>query len=234
MLAVLLESRAARQRRTGGAILSVAAHIAIVGGAIAFAVTKTDAHPAADRPIIVPVRFPDPAPKPATSDAPRHATVAGPTIDLDTRPVIDIPSVPPVGIPPIQPSSGISPDVVRLGGPHKDGSSLGGNLLGDSGNDAGSTEWRGNELLMRIAKSATPDYPEQLRRAGVNGRVLVRFIVDTSGRVDPTSINVVQSTHELFSDAARRALTRFRFLPAEVSGRRVRAAAEMPFEFVLK
>jgi TonB family protein len=56
-------------------------------------------------------------------------------------------------------------------------------------------------------------------------------MVDTSGLVDPVSIRVVTSTHELFTRAVRDALSEFRFKPAEVGGRRVPALAEMPFEF---
>jgi protein TonB len=87
---------------------------------------------------------------------------------------------------------------------------------------------------MRIVTSATPRYPESLRQAGLDGRVLVRFIVDTIGKVDMNSVQVLESTHDLFARAVRDALGRFRFKPAEVRGRRIPAMAEMPFEFQMR
>jgi TonB family protein len=36
---------------------------------------------------------------------------------------------------------------------------------------------------MRIVTTAKPRYPERLREAGIEGTVVVRFTVDTTGRV---------------------------------------------------
>ena len=108
-------------------------------------------------------------------------------------------------------------------------------MHGGGGNAADeSTEWRGGELLMRIVASTVPRYPERLRDAGVEGNVMVQFVVDTTGRVDMSSIKVIASTHALFTDAVRDALARFRFRPAELAGRHVEALAQMPFDFRLK
>ena len=92
-------------------------------------------------------------------------------------------------------------------------------------------EWRGVDLQTRIVTSARPRYPESLRQAAIDGTVLVRFVVDTTGRVDMSSVAVVSSTHDLFTRAVRDALPGFRFKPAESGGHHVRALAEMPFEF---
>ena len=87
---------------------------------------------------------------------------------------------------------------------------------------------------MHIVSSAKPRYPETLRQNRIDGRVLVQFTVDTTGRVDMPSIRVMQSTHDLFTQAVRSALASFRFRPAEVNGKRVAALAEMPFEFQIR
>ncbi len=63
--------------------------------------------------------------------------------------------------------------------------------------------------------------------------VLVEFVVDTLGRVEPTSVRVVESDHPYFSDAVLRALPVYRFLPAEVQGRRVRQLVRLPFRFAV-
>src|SRR5262249_9196971 len=99
------------------------------------------------------------------------------------------------------------------------------------GERASSTEWRGNELLMRIVTMAKPRYPERLRELGIEGTVVVRFTVDTTGRVDTKSAQIIPAPKELFHGAVLEALAGFRFMPAEVGGRRVAALAEMPFEF---
>jgi hypothetical protein len=48
------------------------------------------------------------------------------------------------------------------------------------------------------------------------------------------SVQVLESTHDLFTRSVRDALGGFRFKPAEVRGRHVRAMAEMPFEFQIR
>jgi len=88
--------------------------------------------------------------------------------------------------------------------------------------------------MMHIITSAKPRYPETLRQGGIGGRVLVQFSVDTTGRVDMASVRVLQSTHDLFTQAVRSALGAFRFRPAEVNGKRTAALAEMPFEFQVR
>jgi TonB family protein len=77
------------------------------------------------------------------------------------------------------------------------------------------------------------EYPAMLRAANVSGEVVLRFVVDTSGRADSSTIRVLQSTHSLFTAAARDALIKMRFQPAERSGRPVRQVAQMPFHFSL-
>ena len=58
--------------------------------------------------------------------------------------------------------------------------------------------------------------------------------LDTMGRIDLTSVQVLESTHELFTRAVRDILGTFKFKPAESNGHRLRAMAEMPFEFQMR
>jgi periplasmic protein TonB len=81
--------------------------------------------------------------------------------------------------------------------------------------------------------SAAPPYPDILRQAGVEGEVLVSFVVDTSGRVDPTTVKVIRTTHELFAAAVKNALPRMRFIPAEVGERKVRQLVQQPYSFAI-
>jgi TonB family protein len=95
----------------------------------------------------------------------------------------------------------------------------------------GGEPWSVRETSARVVRAARPRYPEMLRAAGVEGRVLVRFIIDTAGRVE--SMTILESTHELFSRAVRDVMPSLRLLPAEVNGHRVPMLAEMAFEFAL-
>jgi TonB family protein len=232
MLGTLLESKAARQRRTGGAALSVAAHVAIVGLVTAFTVPKprmTHEGPTEVHVVIAPEAPPQP-----TVD---HHTFAGKPIGPVLNHV-DIRLPPPVmsnELPPIDVARGPSLDsLLRNSGP-SGGASHGGLGRIDLTTDAGGgNDWRGTEALMRVVTQVKPRYPESLRLAAIDGRVLVQFNVDTLGAVDPASVRILSSTHELFSNAVRDALRGFRFRPAEVDGRRVVALAEMPFEFSIR
>jgi periplasmic protein TonB len=79
-----------------------------------------------------------------------------------------------------------------------------------------------------------PDYPELLRQAGVEGRVVLEAVVDTTGRVEPGSIGVVAATNPAFVAPARRALAGALFRPARVRGRAVRVRIRLPTAFVLR
>jgi protein TonB len=149
---------------------------------------------------------------------------------VSTVPRIDVPRTIPTSLPPIDFSHATTSDDIVIGAGGDSRGSAGPRGILD-GEGPSSTEWRGTELLMRIVATAKPRYPENLRQTGIEGTVLVRFTVDTAGRVDAKTAQIISSTHGLFSRAVLDALGAFRFKPAEVGGRRVAALAEMPFEF---
>ena len=235
MLTVLLESHARRQRRIGGITLSVAAHFAIIAAVTATTVRGTPVPRERIKPIPIIVR---PTVKPpleqrpervTTSRSPRSTAFAAvpistPTIDQIpaaswTEP--SLPSLADVG------REGVERAVIAIGGSGTPGP----RTVVDGGGNPDGDAWRGSELLMRVVTSSIPRYPAALRQSGIDGRVLVRFVVDTAGRIDMASVQVLQSTHELFTRAVRDALAGFRFRPAEQGRHRVPALAEMPFEF---
>jgi protein TonB len=78
-----------------------------------------------------------------------------------------------------------------------------------------------------------PQYPLQLRQARVEGHVLLRFVVDESGRVEPGSVNVVSATHSRFEAPARQAMATCRFRPARFNDRAVRVTVVAPVDFRL-
>ena len=72
-----------------------------------------------------------------------------------------------------------------------------------------------------------------LRAAGIQGFVVVGFVVDTTGRAEPASINIVASTNAGFEASAKEVVRKSRYRPARMRGRLVRSLATMRVEFNL-
>lgn len=83
----------------------------------------------------------------------------------------------------------------------------------------------------RDPASAAPVYPPDLEARGVEGHVIIRFVVDSTGVVDLTTLLTVEATHAAFDRAVREALPRMKFRPAMVGDRAVRQLAEQLFKF---
>jgi TonB family protein len=79
----------------------------------------------------------------------------------------------------------------------------------------------------------TPSYPDSLFRAGVTGRVIAEFVVDTAGRVEAGSVDLYDQSDARFADAVRATLARAHFQPAMRGGRPVRQSMQVPFVFTL-
>jgi len=77
-------------------------------------------------------------------------------------------------------------------------------------------------------------YPDLLRQAAIQGRVLVQAIIDTSGRAEPQSVKVIQSPNPGFDQSARNYVLRALFRPARVHGRAVRVLINLPIDFKIK
>jgi protein TonB len=77
-------------------------------------------------------------------------------------------------------------------------------------------------------------YPDLLRQAGVQGRVIVQAIIDTSGRAEPPSVKIIQSPNPGFDQAAKTYVLRALFRPARVHGRAVRVLVNLPIDFKIK
>jgi protein TonB len=76
-------------------------------------------------------------------------------------------------------------------------------------------------------------YPVLLRDAGITGRVVVQFVIDTLGDVEPTSVRVLERSHDAFADAARTGVLDAKFSPAHLGPRPVRQLSKWPVKFNL-
>ena len=75
------------------------------------------------------------------------------------------------------------------------------------------------------------NYPPLLRDAGVGGTVVLKFQVNEDGTVAASTIEVVSSENEQFSDVAKKAVERMRFRPAKVNDRAVKVLVTLPITF---
>jgi len=79
-----------------------------------------------------------------------------------------------------------------------------------------------------------PRYPPVLQQAGMQGRVMIEFIVDTLGRAERGSLRVVNSFHPLAESPARETVTSCRFRPGRIQGRAVRVRVQIPINFTIQ
>jgi TonB family protein len=85
-----------------------------------------------------------------------------------------------------------------------------------------------------VARALSRNYPPLLRDAGVTGQVLLRIRILSDGTVDPQSVSVEMSTHDAFTDAAKRVVLLMRFSSAKVAGTPVRVWVSLPVTFQLQ
>lgn len=87
------------------------------------------------------------------------------------------------------------------------------------------------ESLPRPLHREAPRYPDDARRAGVSGTVLIQALVDRDGRV--RDIRVTHSIPVLDA-AAKTAVSRWRFKPAMSQGEPVAVWVAVPVKFSLR
>lgn len=83
-----------------------------------------------------------------------------------------------------------------------------------------------------VAKvQAKPQYPFEMRRAGIAGEVLVDFIVNSNG--DVVNAFSARSSQREFEAAAVQAVSKWKFRPGKKGGRAVNTHMQVPIVFTL-
>jgi len=85
--------------------------------------------------------------------------------------------------------------------------------------------------LRKMVYDEDKDYPKVAAQAGIEGKVLLKIVVDERGKV--IYAVVLQSDSPMFDEAAKKIVRRWEFLPAEQSGNPVKATITIPVSFVL-
>jgi TonB family protein len=89
--------------------------------------------------------------------------------------------------------------------------------------------------LPPYSRSTPLRYPQNLRENRVQGEVIVHFVVDSTGRVIPPTVQIARSTHHGFTDAVRPYLHSVQYEPARLDHRPVCALMrDWPFTFSLR
>ena len=239
MFDTLLASRSPVTRRTGGTFVSVLVHTILIAGA-AYGTSRPAVRAA--RATVEPITFthvrpttlpPKPEPTQSLPVAP-DVVVAPPPVEGSQ--VLVAPVTIPNVLPAIDLRAAVT-DPADFSGRGRAGGVAGGtgDILTNAG-DSGTTylDIQVERQARAVAGSAGPRYPESLRAARVEGKVLAQFVVDLEGRADLSTFRVLESAHARFTDAVREAVRTMRFHPAEVGGTPVRQLVQMPFVFALR
>ena len=205
------------------------ASLALHLGLVALAVWATAAPPPADQVLVdtfttLTFNAAHPAPKPA----PASPHVGGPAGPVLTLPAPGSAVLPPLDVPPMPgwaaaldpfaaaPASVLPPDGPPAPAP------------------AAPLDLALVEEPPVLLSHPAPGYPELLRTAGIEGRVVLEAVVDTAGRVERGSLRVVSSTHALFVPEASALVMGSRYRPARFGGAAVRVRIQVPVIFALK
>jgi protein TonB len=226
----LLESERRSQKSFRHTAISVIIHAAAITLAV-YATANAGDVVKATVEVPIPVNPPQPG-KPAPANPPVSRVLGTRTPVAPRAPVIDPPTVICDKLPRIDPSGSESPPESLF---------TSGRSLSDSGEGASGSAIEAGEpwLESQVEKPAlprdgnpSPTYPSTLERSRVEGTVLSQFVVDTLGRADMRTFQLLASTNELFSASLRAALPRWRFYPAEAGGHKVKQIVQLPLKFV--
>lgn len=242
----LLESSKVKKKKGfGGTTFSVGFHAAIILLVVYATSQAADSEPETMSPqrinFVKPVTAAPEPPKQRPTRLPSDAKLAkvaipAPALGFKT---LNVPIEIPTKIPDIDPTAQMTNEADFTGkgvaggiGKGLKGSAGGANSTGTTAGSDIYTENDVDEVVVSLG-NVQPVYPEAMRAAGVEGQVLVQFIVNEKGRVESGSIKIINSANPMFEASVRSALPRMKFKPATVNGRPVKQLVQQPFQFKL-
>ncbi len=224
MLHVLVESRAPRARRASFAAVSIGVHASLIVAAVLLT-ARVETAARVERTEHLVYTAPAPAPAPAAStplSAAAPLAIAAPSF---TVPQLSTPAF-------AFPSTDLFARVLEELGTTSIGSPIG-TRTGGSVTGQIHTAHTVDRIVAPLPGNPSPPYPTRLSNAGIEGEVLTRFVVDTTGRVEAQTIEIQQASHAVFGEAVRRWLTQNRYSPAIAAGRPVRQLVQQRIGFTL-
>lgn len=199
------------------AVLSVVAHVVVIGAAVvATATSATEERWLPDNSI---VRFLAPPDRPAGQQPQR---------EMIKYVAISVP-VPSVGAgTEVQPVEKIKPlEEVLSGRDERDALAM----PELPGADSVFLVIDVDSAASRYAWSAAPTFPPRMLQQKTSGFVKAEWVVQADGYADTSSLRIVASTHDDFAQAVRDALPYMRFSPAKIGRRPVSQLVQQEFTF---
>jgi periplasmic protein TonB len=229
----LIETKPKKQKTGKQLLLSVVVHLVAIAAAVYGTLEAKEAieKPKAEKVEFVEMKKEEPPPPENKPEPPPEVVAAPPPpkgFQVLTAP-IKIPEV----LPEIDLTKKVTDEADFTGKGVAGGIAKG--VVGGTAPVADQTyfEFQVEKQVAQIPGSINLRYPDMLRSANVEGEVLAQFVVDTTGRVEPNSIKILKSSHDLFTNAVQQALRAARYYPAEIGGRKVKQLVQQPFNFTL-
>ena len=225
----LIESRRRGGRTIGGTTASVLVHAALITCAVYVTghARELPAYQSPETPIPL---YPPSGPSPETS-TPHRKRGSGGAPEPGRVPSVPVPPIDvPIALPRIEtgdvfPDAGIGPAMWSVPGEGIHGAH-------SAGDGAPFVASQVDKPAVARDGNPPPRYPSMLEHSQVEGEVIAQFVVDTTGRAEMSTFEILRSSNELFAAALRDVVPRWRFLPAEAAGRRVRQIVQLPVRFV--
>lgn len=227
----LIESKTKSQRTIGQTIMSLVVHGVLIYGAIQ--ATRVAADEVNRKPIdttMVFLRPPDPTPPPPPPP-PQDIVVSTNPPPKGFQTVVNVVDIP-KEIPPVDLNQ--KPfDPKDFTGKGVEGGVASGVAGGTGPVDIKSEVYTSTEVEdpVAVVSQSPPRMPPAAQAAGLTGKVVLQFIVDVNGHVEPESIKVLSSTNKMFEPAAREAALKWVFKPAKFHGQAVRQLVNAPIIF---
>jgi periplasmic protein TonB len=213
-----------------GLISAVVLHLAAVGGYYLSQITGEEDEPVATVRIM---KYSELGPPPSITD-----NAAAPAVQVST-PV----AKPTVGIPVPVPDAEVSPEQTIAS--QTEMAAVSAPVVSDAGGSGGGAQIENDikitdedppdfvpvEKMPVPVKTVTPEYPEIARRAGVEGTVWIKALVDKEGKVKKVVIQ--KSDADIFNEPASQAAMQYVFTPAIMNSGPVAVWASIPFRFKL-
>lgn len=81
---------------------------------------------------------------------------------------------------------------------------------------------------VNAARLIQESYPADLKSRGVGGMVELEFIVDSQGKVDAASVQIVDATQTALGEAAKKVVPKLDFNPGKLNGTAVKTKVVLP------
>ena len=85
----------------------------------------------------------------------------------------------------------------------------------------------------RVLRAVPPQYPFAAKRNNIEGRVVLRFVVDAQGDAQEPEVSEADPPG-VFDDAAIKAVLRYKFKPAVKDGENVDCIVKLPISFTIR